>query len=163
MRADTITAILKKNPWHNFRRAEQGDGRITCSGRQKKDDPRNHTKPDEMDELFCAVSNGFVDRFTSHFGPCLRARWCGSWRATSGSGSALRAWKTYRAAVPLLINRAHTKEIIIFRESLNCEAGELANPTRVCPRGRSCVPPHYFIASQIRLTVRIPLQVCVIR
>lgn len=50
MGADTVLRDNEEEPWHNFRRAEQGDGRITCSGRQKKGRSTKPYKP----ELFRA-------------------------------------------------------------------------------------------------------------
>ena len=66
------------------------------------------------------------------------------------------------APVPLLINRADAKEIIVFRHALHRKRRHMAYRFRVRPCRRGRVAPDDLIARQIWFLVRVPLQVRVV-
>ena len=67
-----------------------------------------------------------------------------------------------RAVIPFLIDRAHTKEVIILGHSLHGVTVDIADRTRVGPYGFSGISPDNFVTRDVGFLVRVPFDCSVV-
>src|SRR5688572_2270386 len=60
------------------------------------------------------------------------------------------------------VNGAHTEKVVVLRHTRHSIARDASHATSIGPHRRHGLAPHYLITSDIRFSIRIPLQVRIV-